>query len=300
MGVVRFELDDDLHIQAYGAVYGVEYTVREDGLEMGLTFDRYNRRLKLRYVKGEFGRACAKLQRLAEANGFDKITAKVKRADLGEFLGRGYKLEGIIPHFFRGQDAYVVSHFLSEDRFSYDRFLEESEILRKISSVPKRRAPVVLPRGYSLEVANFVDIPDLVSLYSATFETYPVPLATPDYILATMSSNVRYVLSRNPDGRIVSAASADIDFNNANAELTDCATIPEEQGRGLMLNLLSHLEEVLKSLGIFCAYSMARAQAPGMNRVFYNLGYGHYGRLINNCDISGSFEDINLWGKSLS
>jgi len=36
-----------------------------------------------------------------------------------------------------------------------------------------------------------------------------------------------------------------------------------------------------------------------MNRVFYNLGYEFMGRLVNNCDIQGAFEDMNIWVRSL-
>ncbi|MEB3298752.1 MAG: putative beta-lysine N-acetyltransferase [Candidatus Sericytochromatia bacterium] len=299
MGVVRLVLDDDVSVEAYGAVYGIEHTIHDANFRMTLTVDHYNRRLKVARVEGDPGLICAKLERLAEANGFDKVTLKVEREHLGAMLAHGYKLEGLIPQFFRGQDAYVVSRFLSAERFSFDRFADESEMLRQIAAKPRRRPADSLPSGYTMCLATPDDIEDLVTLYEGTFETYPSPVASPDFLLATMQSHVRYALMRNGRGQLVSAASADIDFANGNAELTDCATLPTERGRGLMLLLLDHLERVIRPQGVRCAYSMARAMAPGMNRVFHNLGYGHYGRLINNCDISGDFEDINLWVKPL-
>jgi hypothetical protein len=34
-----------------------------------------------------------------------------------------------------------------------------------------------------------------------------------------------------------------------------------------------------------------------MNKVFAGAGYGFSGVLINNCNISGDFEDMNVWFK---
>lgn len=36
-----------------------------------------------------------------------------------------------------------------------------------------------------------------------------------------------------------------------------------------------------------------------MNRVLVQHGYAYSGRLVNNCDICGGFEDMNLWAKEL-
>jgi hypothetical protein len=32
-----------------------------------------------------------------------------------------------------------------------------------------------------------------------------------------------------------------------------------------------------------------------MTRVFYNRGYVYTGTLVNNCHISGGFEDMHVW-----
>ncbi len=36
-----------------------------------------------------------------------------------------------------------------------------------------------------------------------------------------------------------------------------------------------------------------------MNNVFHRLGYEFNGRLVNNCDIFGAYEDMNIWVKDL-
>lgn len=63
--------------------------------------------------------------------------------------------------------------------------------------------------------------------------------------------------------------------------------------------LLAALETDLRRLNYVCAYTLARAPSYGMNAAFHSLGYEFNGRMINNCDIYGDFEDMNLWVKDL-
>ena len=44
---------------------------------------------------------------------------------------------------------------------------------------------------------------------------------------------------------------------------------------------------------------MARARSYGMNAVFHGMGYEFMGRLVNNCDIFGAYEDMNIWVRRL-
>ena len=101
------------------------------------------------------------------------------------------------------------------------------------------------------------------------------------------------------EGRIVSAASAEIHPSVKAAELTDCATSEEARGLGLMSHILVRLEDEMRREGYICAYTMARARSWGMNTVFHRLGYAFNGRLVNNCDIFGDLEDMNIWVKNL-
>ena len=47
------------------------------------------------------------------------------------------------------------------------------------------------------------------------------------------------------------------------------------------------------------AYTIARAISPGMNITFAKAGYKFSGTLINNTNISGGIESMNVWYKSL-
>jgi putative beta-lysine N-acetyltransferase len=97
--------------------------------------------------------------------------------------------------------------------------------------------------------------------------------------------------------QIVSAASAEINRKFKNAELTDCATLPQAAGQGHMKKLLSFLEQQLQAEGIGCCYTIARAESVSMNKAFAQLGYTYGGRLVNNCFIYSGIEDMNVWYK---
>lgn len=300
MGVVDLTLDVDVTCRAYGKVYALDYTIRQETYEIELTIDYYNRRVKVLNFAGDISGICERIDYLARENGFDKIFVKARADQWQQFLIHGYMLEGIILHYFDGEDAFVVSRFLSQARVSSPTLIEEAELIQSLMATPRNPKPLVPPPGYTISVANEEDIPAIALLYSHVFASYPAPLTMPDFLLSTMRRNVVYMIIKDPQGQVVSAASADIDARHANAEMTDCATFPAERGKGLMAMALASLEGILRERGIKCAYTMARATEAAMNKVFHNLSYDYCGRLINNCDISGGFEDINIWSKSLS
>jgi putative beta-lysine N-acetyltransferase len=299
MGVIDLTLDKGVECRAYGTVYALDYTINEDNYRIALTIDYYNRRIKVLDFDGDIDGICRRLDYLARRNSFDKIFIKARADQWQPFLAHGYMLEGLILHYFNGENAFVVSRFLTRERISSPTLIEESELIQSLMSQRRSTFSAELPAGYELSLATEADIPGIAILYSHVFESYPSPLTMPDFLLSTMRRDVVYAVVKDPNGTIVSAASADIDVLHGNAEMTDCATFPAERGKRLMALLLQRLEAELVMRGVTCAYTMARATAPAMNKVFYNLTYEYCGRLINNCDISGGFEDINIWSKRL-
>ncbi|TVR01720.1 MAG: putative beta-lysine N-acetyltransferase [Deltaproteobacteria bacterium] len=301
MGLVRLTLDRGVKTTAIGQLYGLDFEIEGAGYEVKLFFDHYNRRLKvIDYEARDYGAMVHHISWLAEANEFDKVFLKAERGDWQRFLPWGYQLEGILKYYFRGEDAYVMSRFRSNERLHSPHLMEETTLIESVMQRPRAYTPPPLPEGYRLVRATPEDIPALVSIYRSVFQTYPSPLTHPDYILATMERHILYRAVKNAEGSIVSAASAEVDEKHSNAEMTDCATNPSERGRGLMFHLLRALEQDLAERGIMTAYTLARAMSAGMNVVFYRLGYEFCGRLINNCDIYGCFEDMNIWVHPLS
>lgn len=300
-GLAELVLDRGIKTQAIGHLYGLDFEIADKGFSVKVFFDRYSRRLKVvRYEATDYGALTRRLSFLAEANDFDKIFLKATARDWERFVEHGFVHEGTIKYFFRGDDAYVMSKFFSDERADAPQLVAEEGIIEKLHKKPPDYSPPPLPEGYQLVVADRSHIPEMAALYRAIFPTYPTPLSHPDYIDQTMQRHVVYRVVLGPEGDVQSAASAEIDEANSNAELTDCATSKKARGKALMFHLLGRLEEDLRERGIMTGYTLARATSIGMNRVFYRLGYEYTGRLINNCDISGAFEDMNIWVKRVA
>ncbi|MEA3306642.1 MAG: putative beta-lysine N-acetyltransferase [Elusimicrobiota bacterium] len=300
MGLVPLTLDRGVKTTIVGTVYGMNFEIEDAEYKVNVFFDYYNRRLKILnyYCKTKYGGMLKRLAWLAEANSFDKIFVKAKEKDFQKFLSHGYMLEGIIKYYFDGEDAYVLSRFSSVERAKSSKLIKESELIEDIiyrSNPPKKR---FLPKNIKIVRATKADISKLVYIYRQVFETYPSPLTSPDYIESVINQDVYFLLALE-DGEPVAAASAEINRKHLNAELTDCASIPVVQGKGIMQFILRELEKMMIKEGMTSLYTLARSQSIGMNKSFFRLSYEYSGRLINNCDIFGSFEDLNIWAKKI-
>jgi putative beta-lysine N-acetyltransferase len=90
-----------------------------------------------------------------------------------------------------------------------------------------------------------------------------------------------------------------MDIQSGNTEMTDFATLPEYRGKGLSAFLLRLMESEVKKRQIKTTYTIARAPSFGMNITFSKMGYSYSGTLINNTNIFGHFENMNVWYKLL-
>ena len=138
----------------------------------------------------------------------------------------------------------------------------------------------------------------MAEVYRSVFPTYPFPIHDPEYIRKTMSSHVLYC-SITCGGSIAALSSAEMDRKKQQAEMTDFATLDQWRKRGFARILLSFMEDEVRRQGTETAYTIARAVSPGMNLTFASCGYTYGGRLVNNTQISGSIETMNVWYKSL-
>lgn len=208
----------------------------------------------------------------------------------------GYLLEGRIVRFFAGREAFCYSYFVEPQR-GRSSFISREDKLLALVSKHKAQSQPLLPEGYMVKPLEAGDVEALVQLYRTVFSSYPSPLLDPEYVKKVMASHV-YFLAAFHDGRPVSAASAEIDHANLNAEMTDCATLSEHRGSGLLTMLLDLLEKEMWKLNMGVIYSLSRAGSFGMNASLHRLGYVFKGRFINNCHIDGRFENMNLWVKT--
>lgn len=299
MKIIKIYLDKNTSTTIHGSIYGLDYVIEEDGYYTKVFLDTYNQRVQVIEYDGEdIDGLTTRLDYLALKNNFGKVYLKAKNDDWEKFLTHGYILEGIFKYYHNGENAYSLAKFFTKERRYSESFEKENQIIEEVSSYIPEELSIELSSGYSIRVATKEDIPELIKLYDRVFETYPIPLNQPLYLEKLMESNV-YFMVIEKDGKIVSAASADYSDKYKNAEITDCATHPDERGNGLMSIIIDALEIEMKKRGIICLYSIARSLSFGMNLVFKKHKYTYTGRLTNNCNIFGKFEDMNIWVKRI-
>lgn len=264
-----------------------------------LIVDVQNRRVKLHvYDSSKIREMDQVLRKLAEESDATKLIVYGKKADVEEWQSLGYRLEGVIEGFFHGENAQMLSSYLTEERAASVAPELAEEILALSLSKKGAGDEKPLPPGYAMREADPSDAEELAQLYGLVFATYPTPMDDPAYVRKTMDEGTRYMVVEH-EGKIACAASAEVSERMGSAEMTDCATHPDHAGKGLLQPLFTALERKMEECGIYYLYTLTRAQSPGMNVTAAKMGYEYRGRLINNCTIFSGFEDMNIWVKPL-
>ncbi|MDH4615692.1 putative beta-lysine N-acetyltransferase [Brevibacillus sp. AY1] len=264
-----------------------------------LVLDRQNKRVKLHvYDRQHISELDQMLRQQAVETDASKVIVYAKKEDVEAWQALGYRHEGTIEGFFHGENAHMLSFYMTEERATSvapqlaEEFLALS-LSKAGSSITKE-----LPPGYSMREATEADADELARLYALVFATYPTPMDDPAYIRETMKEGTRYFVVEE-QGKIACAASAEVSTRFGSAEMTDCATHPDHAGKGLLQPLFLELEQRMEDQGIYYLYTLTRAQSAGMNVTAAKMGYQYRGRLINNCTIFSGFEDMNIWVKPL-
>lgn len=266
---------------------------------MKACLDPFNARLRVDDYRGDVRAMHKRIVELVKQHNFTKVFIKSRQEDWQTLLSLGYMLEGVYKKYFNGNDAYSMALYFTDERRTSPYWMEEDDILGKVLELPLKLPDEPLAAGYQLRLATPTDAESLAQLYGTVFQTYPTPMNDPSYIQKAMQeSTIFYVVESQ--GKIISAASAEVNAEYNNAEMTDCATYPEYRKHGLMRHLITALEQELRNHHIYCAYSLARSLSFGMNAVFHQLGYEYTGRMTKNCNIFDKFEDMSLWVKDLS
>lgn len=283
-----------------GEDVGKTVEFEKDACKLIIYMDPFNKRIRVDKLIGSLLESIKYAEEIARENQAEKLIVKGKLQDLPIFQEQGFSLEAKIDQFFRGTDMYFFCKYYSSERRNSEHWLEEDDVLQSVQDKEvSEKTAIMLPKPYRLKELSAEDVQAMALLYQTVFEIYPVPLHDPVYIRKTMEEGaVYYGVYFEKD--LVSAAAAEIDWEHGNAELTDCATLPQHRKHQLMKILLVQLEEVLKKHNIYCAYSIARSLSFGMNASLHSLGYKYRGRLTKNCFIFNKLEDMNVWVKDLS
>jgi beta-lysine N6-acetyltransferase len=264
---------------------------------MHVYLDFINERIRVDDYRGNIYSIISEIKAIAKEYSFTKVIIKARSEDWRSFLSSGFELEGIIEGYYNGSDAFFMANYLSDLRRTSPSWKIEDDILEKTSTLPVLLSSE-LPANYSIRTGKNEDSKNLANLYGSVFKTYPTPMNDESYIKKVISEGTIFkIIELN--GQIVSAASAEINKNYNNAEMTDCATLPDHRKHGFMQLLISELEQQLLLCNIYCSYSLAIAKSYGMNACLKKLGYKYTGRLTNNCMMNNRYENMNVWVKKL-
>jgi putative beta-lysine N-acetyltransferase len=273
--------------------------LEESDFFLEVYLDPFNKRIRVDDYRGNSKLLFEKAEELVHQHKAEKLIIKGRSEDFLSFFEKGLQPEAVVNRYFHGSDAHFFSKFYMPERKKNDHWITEDGMIHSIYQLDTSIQKAYPPKAYELRLADESCAAELSTLYRQVFQIYPTPLYDPEYVKKTMRDGTIYYVFFL-EGKIVSAASAEINSFYKNAELTDCATLTEHRKYGLMKIILQELEMELKRKGIFCAYSIARSLSFGMNAVLFQLGYSYRGRLMNNCYIYDKLENMNMWVKNLA
>jgi len=247
----------------------------------------------------DVGSIINKLNELANDHKYGKIFTKVSKKHIKIFLNDGFKKEAEIPKFYnRKNDCVFMSKIPVEKRGIIKSDIKKrlDDVLAVCKEKEQLKSEPKISDEFDYKILKYEDVKQLTDLYKIVFASYPFPIYEEDYIKKTMDDNIIY-FGIFHNGKLVSASSAEIDFSGQNVEMTDFATIPDYRGNNFAQFLLYQMENEVAKKGIKTFFTVARGVSFGMNITFVKLGYKFGGTLINNTNISGSVENMNIWYK---
>lgn len=241
----------------------------------------------------------AQIEALAVRNGYGKLFVKARIAVEPVFLAAGYRREGFVEKLYDGrEDGVFLCRYPDPARMQDSR----ADVIADVIAVAQAKVGKPLAADeppFRIARATEADTPEMAQLYRTVFPSYPFPIFDPAYLRETMRSHIVYFTARDAGERLVAASSIEMEPSAANAEMTDFAALPACRGKGIATHLLTAMEREAPALGIRTGFTIARAMSHGMNATFARLGYTFGGTLINNTQIAGRIESMNIWFKSL-
>ncbi len=238
------------------------------------------------------------IEQLAIENDLGKIFTKVPETSIQAFLNNNYRIEAEIPNYFKSEKCCFASKFVKKEReFVSDEHsleIENNIILAKSKANSK---PKEFDSSIRIKVLDIKDLEKAAELYRIVFKSYPFPIFDASYLESTLDHSMYFGAFVN--GQLVACSSSEMYVQDSSVEMTDFATLPAFLGKNISSMLLVTMENVMKTNGINTSYTIARAMSKGMNITFAKNGYLFSGTLINNTDIFGKIESMNVWYKHL-
>ena len=266
--------------------------------EREVNVEPISRRIKLYHLPDQYPveYTLTYLKKLGRKKHCDKLIFYVNKEEEQYLQSLPLEKEGYIKGFFKGEDAYIYSFFLTPTRKNSITLQQEKKVMDIVQKDSESRS-VSLPTGYYMRRATTKDTKQMAALYDTVFETYPTPMNNPDYIKTMMHDDVYFTVVEK-DGEIVSASSADVLSKFNAAEMTDCATLEEHRGKRLLSHQFTYLENLMKQKGIQTLFCYARSVSVGMNLINIRHEFTYGGCMVQNSNISGNLESMNIWFKN--
>lgn len=247
--------------------------------------------------KDDYNNIITFINKLADKHKYSKIFAKAPEEIKDTFIDDGYIIEAILPSYYNGTGKCLfMSKFLSDNRKKHENKKEIERVINVAKLKANNYGLPTLKQNMILRKLDVKDAFEMTKVYKKVFQTYPFPIDDKDYLIQTMMENVVYY-GIFDNGKLFAISSSELNINYQNAEMTDFAVLPQYRGQNYSLLLLNEMEKTMKNNGFKMLYTIARALSYGMNATFSKLGYTYSGTLINNTNISGSIESMNVWYK---
>lgn len=223
---------------------------------------------------------------------YTKVVGKIPKTKLSLFLRNGFKMEATVPKFYKAKTTCCfVSKFIDIQRSVFD--FNSLKTFKKVLANYEQRVGLQLKCESELRELLPNDVDLMINVFDQVFETYPFPIHDADYIRHTMENDVCYY-GIYEAGKLLAISSAEMDVCSENAEMTDFAVLPEARGKGLSKILLAYMEKEMQYAGMKTLYTIARLESLAMNKTFLSAGYSYAGTLVNNTNISGGIESMNV------
>lgn len=266
-----------------------------------LQYGEFSNRIYIMKVDaGDIDLILDEIKSLRSINKYSKVIVKVPEELVDVFFQEGFQKEAFVKGYYKGKkDGMFLAKYYTSDR----KIDKDVELCKKVLSVALGKevedGKKILGDDYRIRTLTKKDVKEAVELYKQVFETYPFPIHEEKYLLETMEENLTFFGIWHKE-RLVALSSIEASVKEQNAEMTDFAVLDEYRGMGFSKMLLDEMESTLKSMGYKTAYTIARAKSFGMNITFVKNDYEYGGMLINNTQIAGDIESMNVWYKSLA
>ncbi len=237
------------------------------------------------------------LNNISSKNGATKIIVKVPATYCPLFIQHGFQQEAYIPRFFTDKtDVVFMCKYLNEERKKPEK--EHLKAFQGMFENSPSTCIKTLNREFQIRELDIKNIPAMISVFKAVFESYPFPIFDAHFLQQSMLNGTRY-FGVFAGTELIAVSSAECDTVHKNAEMTDFAVLPTHRGMCLASHLLTTMEQTLLAEEYHTVYTIARLYCIPMNKTFYNAQYQFSGTLTQNTQISGSIQSMNVWYKHL-